>query len=236
MPKTENLWFSALFRKFAAPRPMDDETTNNTRISYDRLADEYVRRIYDELQYKPLDCQLLDQFAACVRLVGPVCDLGCGPGHVARYLHERGVEVCGIDLSPELVQRARALNPGIEFQQGNMFALNAADATWAGIVAFYCIIHIPRTDHVRVLSEMRRVLRSGGLLLLAFHLGNDSVHFDELWGCTVSVDFHFFRTDEVAGSLRSAGFDVEEIVERDPYPDVEAQTRRGYILARKLMN
>jgi hypothetical protein len=43
---------------------MDDEITKNTQISYDRLADEYVRRIYDELQDKPLDRQLLDEFAA----------------------------------------------------------------------------------------------------------------------------------------------------------------------------
>jgi len=212
---------------------MDDETTRNTRISYDRLADEYVRRIYDELQHKPLDRQLLDQFAVLVNGNGAVCDLGCGPGHVARYLHEHGVQVCGIDLSPELVERALRLNPGIEFQQGNMFALDAADATWAGIAAFYSIIHVPRTDHVLVLSEMRRVLRPGGLLLLAFHVGDEVVHFDELWGHTVSVGFHFFRTDDVADSLRSAGFAVEEIVERDPYPDVEAQTRRGYILASK---
>ena len=39
-------------------------------------------------------------------------------------------------LSSELVERARQLNPDIKFEQGNMFALNAADATWAGIVAF----------------------------------------------------------------------------------------------------
>ena len=212
---------------------MDDESTKNTQASYDRLADEYVRRIYDELQHKPLDRQLLGEFAVRVKGAGCVCDLGCGPGHVARYLREHGAHVCGIDLSSELVERARRLNPGIEFQQGNMFALDAADATWAGIVAFYSIIHIRRTDHLLVLSEMGRVLRPGGLLLLAFHLGDKVLHFDELWGQNVSVDFHLFRTDNVAESLRSAGFKVEEIVERDPYPDVEAPTRRGYILARK---
>jgi SAM-dependent methyltransferase len=212
---------------------MDDEITKNTQISYDRLADEYVRRIYDELQHKPLDRQLLDEFAARLKGKGSVCDLGCGPGHVARYLREHGVQVCGLDLSSELVERARQLNPDIKFEQGNMFALNAADATWAGIVAFYSIIHIPRTDHVPVLSEMRRVLRSGGLLLLAFHVGDEVVHFDELWGQAVSLDFHLFCADAVVGALRRAGFDVEKIVERDPYPNVEAQTRRGYILASK---
>jgi SAM-dependent methyltransferase len=212
---------------------MDDEITKNTQISYDRLADEYVRRIYDELQHKPLDRQLLDEFAARVKGNGSVCDLGCGPGHVARYLREHGVQVCGLDLSSELVERARQLNPDVRFEQGNMFALNAADATWAGIVAFYSIIHIPLTEHVPVLSEMRRVLRSGGLLLLAFHIGDQVVHFDELWGQAVSLDFHLFCADAVVGVLRCVGFEVEKIVERDPYPNVEAQTRRGYILASK---
>ena len=68
--------------------------------SYDLVADEYVRRIFDELQHKPLDRQLLDRFAASVRDVGPACDMGCGPGQVARYLHEQGAGVCGVDLSP----------------------------------------------------------------------------------------------------------------------------------------
>ena len=96
---------------------MDDEITKNTQVTYDRVADEYVRRIYDELRHKLLDRQLLSQFAARVHGLGPICDLGCGPGHVARYLHECEAQVIGIDLSAEMIERARRLNPGIEFQQ-----------------------------------------------------------------------------------------------------------------------
>ena len=55
--------------------------------SYDRVAAEYIKRISGELKHKPLDRQLLDRFAARVQGFGTVCDLGCGPGHVARYLH-----------------------------------------------------------------------------------------------------------------------------------------------------
>jgi hypothetical protein len=50
----------------------------DTQISYDRVADEYVRHLFDKLQHKPLDRQLLDRFAASVRDVGPACDMGCG--------------------------------------------------------------------------------------------------------------------------------------------------------------
>lgn len=143
---------------------------NDCRTTYDHVADEYVRRIFEELQHKPLDRQLLDRFATSVREVGPACDMGCGPGHVARYLHELGVQVCGVDLSPEMVKRARQLTPEVEFREGDMMALDAPDATWAGITAFYSIIHIARGDIVRTLEELRRVLRPGGLLLLAFHI------------------------------------------------------------------
>jgi SAM-dependent methyltransferase len=212
---------------------MDARQAQDCQTSYDLVADEYVRRIFDELQHKPLDRQLLDRFAAGVRGIGPVCDIGCGPGHVARYLHERGVQVCGVDLSPVLVERARRMTPGVEFRQGDMIALDAPDEAWAGIVAFYSIIHISRGDMARTLRELRRVLRPGGILLLAFHIGDDTIHLDEWWGQRVCVDFFFFRSDEVARYLREADFEIEEIIEREPYPDVEHQSRRAYIFARR---
>jgi SAM-dependent methyltransferase len=212
---------------------MDDETRRPCRSSYDAVADEYVRRIFDELKDKPLDRQLLDRFAAGVRNVGPACDLGCGPGHVARYLHEQGVQVCGIDLSPVMVEQARRLTPAVEFRQGDLSALDVAEGAWAGIAAFYSLIHIPNSDLPQALGELRRVLRPGGLLLAAFHIGDETLHLDEWWGHTVSVDFHFFQPDEMESRLREAGFAIEETIERDPYPEVEHQSRRCYIFARR---
>ena len=212
---------------------MDTDKHNDYQTSYDRVVDEYVRRIFDELQHKPLDRQLLDRFAASVRDVGPACDIGCGPGHVARYLHEHGVEVCGVDLSPAMVEQARRLTPDVAFRQGDMMALDTPDSAWAGIAAFYSIIHVPRGDMARALGELRRVLRPGGLLLLTFHIGDETIHLDEWWGQQVCVDFFFFRPAEVAGYLGEAGFEIEEIIEREPYPDVEHQSRRAYIFARR---
>jgi trans-aconitate methyltransferase len=98
--------------------------------SYDAVADEYARRIADELAHKPFDRELLDRFAERVGTRRRVCDVGCGPGHVARYLHERGVDVFGLDLWPRMVEIARRLNPDIDFVVGDMQAL--ASVTRAG--------------------------------------------------------------------------------------------------------
>jgi SAM-dependent methyltransferase len=94
------------------------ENLEQTRKSYDLVAEEYVRRLYHELENMPLDCEVLECFAAAVRDQGLVCEIGCGPGQVARYLHERGVAAVGFDLSPRMVELARQLHPGIEFQEG----------------------------------------------------------------------------------------------------------------------
>jgi ubiquinone/menaquinone biosynthesis C-methylase UbiE len=211
-----------------------DEKISDVQTSYDLIADEYVRQIYDELQHKPFDRELLDRFSERVRDAGLICDIGTGPGHVARYLHDRGVNICGIDLAPEMVDRARRLNPGIEFQQGNMFALEIAHETFGGMTAFYALVNIPRADVVRALRELSRVLKPGSLLLLAFHVGDDVLHRDEMWGVRVSLDFYFFSSDEMAEYLSVAGFEIDEILERDPYPEaVEHQSRRSYIFACK---
>ncbi|MEP7293051.1 MAG: class I SAM-dependent methyltransferase [Chloroflexota bacterium] len=206
---------------------------NPTQSSYDRVAEEYARRMLPELDHKPLDRQLLERFAAQVAGKGIVCDLGCGPGQVARYLHDHGVSAFGIDLSPEMIANARKAHPELEFQQGDMRALPLPDDSLAGISAFYSIIHIPRADVTSMLKEMRRVLQPGAPLLLAFHQGDEVRHFEELWGQPVLLDFIFFERTEMEGYLREAGFIIDETIERAPYPDVEAQTNRVYIYARK---
>lgn len=213
---------------------MNDKVSQSVRASYDRIADEYARRIFHELEHKPFDRLQLDRFAAEVLGRGEVCDMGCGPGQVARYLHEAGANVFGLDLSPQMLEQARQLNPGISFREGNMMALELADGALGGITAFYAIVNLPREDLPIVFREMGRVLQPGGLLLLAFHVGDEALHEEELWGLPISMDFFLFPSAEIRQYVETAGLTVEEIIEREPYsPEVEYQSRRAYIFARK---
>lgn len=208
--------------------PLDE-----VRRSYDAVADEYARRISQELDHKPFDRALLDRYAERLAGRGLVWEMGCGPGHVARYLHERGVSVAGMDLSPELLRWAERLNPRIPFHHGDFRRLQADDNAWAGIVAFYSIIHLPPDEILPTLKEWRRVLRPGGVLFVAVHLGNELRHVEDWWGRRVNIDFRFFQTKDLETVLEAAGYAVEELVEREPYPGVETQTRRAYVLATK---
>jgi SAM-dependent methyltransferase len=212
---------------------MNDPLTKSIRESYDRLAEEYARRIANELEHKPLDRELLDRFARTTTGRGEICDLGCGPGHVARYLHDAGASVFGLDLSPGMIEQARKLSPHIPFREGNMMALEITNDTLAGVVAFYAIVNIPRQSLPLVFQEIKRVLRPQGLLLLAFHVGDEVLHEDELWGQKISMDFLLFPTSAIKSDLESAGFTIQEVIERPPYLEVEYQSHRAYILASK---
>lgn len=222
-------------------KPADQESAGlrpeNIAWSYDQVARQYADKFIDEFDQKPFDRMILDRFAHEVRDLGPSCDLGCGPGEVARYLHRHGVDVFGIDLSPQMVEQARRCTPEIDFRIGNMLALPDADASLGSIAAFYSIIHISRTQVGQALGEMQRVLRPGGKLLLTFHIGSQVIHLDCWWEREVCVDFLFFQPKTMCAHLQAAGFEVLEAIEREPYPpEVEAQTRRAYILAQKPAN
>jgi SAM-dependent methyltransferase len=213
---------------------MTDDVIRPIRDSYDRIADEYARRIFDELQHKPLDRELLDRFAAAVAGRGDVCDMGCGPGQVARYLRDAGAMVSGLDLSPQMLEQARQLNPDISFREGNLLALDLEDGSLAGIAAFYAIVNLPKESLPLVFREMERVLQPGGLLLLAFHTGDEALHEQELWGRPISMDFFLLPPIAIRRYLEDAGLVIDEIIEREPYaPEVEYQSRRAYIFARK---
>ncbi|HEU5472984.1 MAG TPA: class I SAM-dependent methyltransferase [Actinophytocola sp.] len=197
--------------------------------TYDAVAADYAERFAGELAGKPFDRGLLDAFAERVR--GPVLDVGCGPaGHIARYLADRGVAIHGVDLSPKGVALAAASHPDIGFAVADLRALPVADASQAGLVAFYSVIHIRRPELPAVFAEFHRVLAPGGELLIAMHGGTGEVGVDDWFGRAVSTRATLVELPELAGLLEAAGFAVLEQHRRDPNPE-EFPTPRLYCSA-----
>jgi SAM-dependent methyltransferase len=207
---------------------------DDTRQSYDRVAREYADHIATELQAKPFDRDFLDQFAEAVRELGAVVELGSGPAHVSAYLAERGVRISGLDLSPAMVAEAHRLFPGLDVVVGDMLDLPFDDGSLGGVIAFYSIVHFHDGQLALAFSEMARVLAPGGLAAFAFHIGDEVLHRDEWWTHPVTLDFRMLPTEHVVALLRDAGLDVTTTTERGPYhPDVEYQSRRAYLVARR---
>jgi SAM-dependent methyltransferase len=206
------------------------EPHDSTRRSYDAVAGAYADGLRDELAGKPLDRALLAALIEQAPAGTSIGDLGCGPGHVTGWLAAHGATAAGIDLSAGMIDVARREQPGAEFRVGDLLSLPAADGEFGAVVAFYSIIHLTPGELPAAVAEMHRVVRPGGLVLLAFHIGTEVRHFSDWLGQDVDVDFRFYEPDDVAALLEAAGFTLQARLERRAYP-AEVDTRRAYLLA-----
>lgn len=199
---------------------MDTETwMRDARASYNAVADGYavqMRGALDDLPHLRAGLGLLAE-AVHAAEPGPVADVGCGPGHVTAYLTGLGLRAFGIDLSPAMASIAGHEHPGMSFAAGSMTALPLADASIAGLVAFWSIIHVPDHALFGVYRQFRRVLRLGGPLLLGFHVGDGSrLKTEGYGGRPMKVQVYRRQPTEVAAGLREAGFEVEAYTVLDP--------------------
>ena len=202
---------------------MGDAWLSDTRASYDTDASGYAEKVRGLLGAMPYLRASLALFAEQVHGAGggPVADVGCGPGYVTGYLHDAGVDVFGIDLSPEMIAIARRDHPHLRFEVGTMTDLDLPDDSVVGLVAFWSVIHVPDHAVPGVFEQFRRVLRPQGLLLVGFHVGDETRHTSEGYtGRPIDVDSHHRRPSRIREWLHDAGFTTEAELVIRPDEDV----------------
>lgn len=214
-----------------APRP-------DVRGAYNAVARSYEAQFADELDRRPLERALLTAFVDLAGS-GTIADVGCGPGHVTGFLAALGAETVGFDLAPAMVDLARRRAPDSRFEVASMLSLPADDGAGAGAVVLYSIIHLTREDRMRAFHELARVVRSGGLLLVSFHVDSATFasgeinHLDSFLGHEVRLDGYFLDPLQVEDELAAAEFAVTAKLERQPLPESEYPSRRCYLLAER---
>ncbi|NRQ40813.1 class I SAM-dependent methyltransferase [Nonomuraea sp. NN258] len=189
-----------------------DDWLEDTRTSYDTVAVSYADQTRDALNEHPYLRGALALFADLVRTEGdgPVADVGCGPGHVTAHLQKLGLDVFGIDLSPAMIDIARRDHPALRFEVGTMTDLDLPDDSLVGLLAFWSLIHVPDHEVPTVFGHFRRALQPGGMLLLGFHVGDEShLKTQGYGGHQMKVYVHRRQPAQVTAWLRDAGFTVE---------------------------
>lgn len=187
-------------------QPSDLETV---RESYDRCADAYVDLGVGRLETEPWLRAVLAAFAESVRGLGPVLDVGCGPGNVTAHLTELGLDVSGVDLSPRMVEHARKQYPDLRFAVASATELDLAPASLGGVLGWWSLFNLPREALPGVLRTFAEALVPGGQTLVGTHVGDgDIVRTEGYGGLPVSWTTHLYRPEKLAGMLTDAGLEV----------------------------
>jgi SAM-dependent methyltransferase len=212
-----------------AVRPVHEKT----RHAYNLAARAYHDLFHDELTRKDYDRALLDGFAARLPKDALLCDAGCGPcAHIGRYLAEKGLGVVGVDISDRCVELARAHNPGMRVERGDLAHLSFSAEFFDGVVAYYSILHTPKQAVDEIFTEFRRILKPAGHLLVAVKAGAGEGYQRGFLGVETEIYFSLFSEEEIAGYFERAGFQLDLLEKRDPY-DFEISNERIFAVGRK---
>jgi SAM-dependent methyltransferase len=214
---------------------MNMQEQKNIVSCYDKTAKAYADKYMDEMNYKHFDRLLLKSFAVENFGKGEAIDLGCGPGQTTKYLSDCGLsDILGVDISTKMIELAKELNPSLKFDNADILNLKYPDDHFGSAIAFYAIVHFSYEKLKIAFSEVRRVLAGKGGFLFSFHIGNETIHLDSFLGESVEIDFYFFEIAKIKDLLRATGFEIIDILEREPYKDIEYPSKRAYIWAKKM--
>ena len=96
---------------------------------------------------------------------GCALDAACGTGRHAAHLVALGHEVLGVDLTPEMIERAATNVPDAQFREGDLLALPVAAQRFDVVVCGLALSHIAELR--AGVAELTRVLRPGGQLVIS---------------------------------------------------------------------
>lgn len=180
-----------------------DRVVDEVINAYSGRAAEYIELFGSMSAVHPSDRELVSTWASGIE--GSVIDAGCGPGQWTNFLAERGLPVCGVDLVPEFIERARSTYPDVPFTVGSLDALDAETGSMGGVLSWYSLIHHePGTIRVPLLN-FSRVLRPDGTLLIGFFEGPVVEQFAH-----AVAPAYRWSVDDLSDELIEAGFDVVE--------------------------
>lgn len=213
-----------------SPQARDDRV----RATYGAVAEVYAEQLADELDHLPFERWLLERVAA--EAVGPVVEVGCGPGHVTAYLAAHGADARGLDLTPEMVEVARRLHPEVRYDVGDLRRLMRPEsaAGWGAVLAWYSLIHLADSELPAALEALVRPLAPGGLLVVATQAGDDVRRVTQWHGVEdLALDFVQREPASLVAVAEAAGLVEVEWYLRGPLTAQGETSRRLYVVGRR---
>jgi predicted TPR repeat methyltransferase len=175
------------------------------QILFDQYAAHFDRHLVEKLAYRGPEilCAALEQVAPGRRFA-QVLDLGCGAGLFAAAIRPRADSVIGVDLSPAMVEQARAKNLYQRLAAADLTEFLGEEPAESADLAAAADVFVYIGDLAAVFAGVARVLRPGGLFAFTTQSGAAG-------GFSVGEDLRFAHGDSYLRELAVAhGFVVEE--------------------------
>jgi SAM-dependent methyltransferase len=204
---------------------------HTVEAGYDLMAEQYLATKNRE---DPLALTALGDLASLLPRDAAVLDLGCGAGvPVTRWLSDKGFAVTGVDVSARQLELARTYVPEATFIKADMTEVTFPPGSLDAVVAFYSIIHLPRTEHPALLGRIHRWLRPEGIFLATMTLTDYEGRDDDWEGWGAPMVWSHYDGDTNLAMLREAGFGIRYAEPRTGGGTGDESETWLWVLARK---
>ena len=187
-------------------RPANDSSVDYkllVRSGYDLCAAAYHESVRHEAGRE------LDSLTERLEDGATVLDIGCGAGvPFARALGKR-FAVTGVDISSEMLKRARANVPQATFIHGDIMAVEFSPSSFDAAVAFYSIFHLPREEHRKLFRRIYSWLKPGGHLLCSLTRSSEEPYTEDNFH-GVTMYWSNYSLQEYEEILIRTGFNLLE--------------------------
>ena len=217
---------------------MQGYNASEVKDCYNRSAKEYAENFLSELDGKPFDRNILNRFSDMLPDGSLIYDFGCGSDQTTKYINDKKRHtIIGLDFSENAIQLAKQNFDEIEFIVDDMLNSKMAPGSADGILAFYAVVHFTYIEIEQTLKEWLRLLKPNAISLFSFHVGEEIIDTVDFLGVSgANATWRFLDTDRVIEIAERIGFKVEEAVIRYPYKGYEHESKRAYIMLRKVEN
>ena len=200
---------------------MTDDLQEKTAKTFDAYQASYSDTVNDAVSFTGLDVDfftrvkadyILDIVEATFGHPADVTalDVGCGVGNFHTLLGPKFGTLHGVDVSKDSIRMAREKHPDIDYEVYDGRHLPYADNTYDLAFTICVMHHVPPENWPNFVSEMKRVLKPGGLALVFEHNPQNPLTMRAVNTCPFDEDAVLLRSTRTVDLFNEAGFKAVE--------------------------
>ena len=179
------------------------------KSTYNRIAEDWHKDHVADSWW----IEATDKFISILKPGDLVLDVGCGAGTKAHYLTQNGLKVIGVDFSEKMIDIARREVPGVKFQVMDMYDLSQLEKKFNGIFVQAALLHVPKTEVLKVLAGFTELLKPGGYLYVGVKepwpgQKEEGILKENDYGYDYERFFSYFTLEEIKRYFTNLGMTV----------------------------
>jgi len=183
---------------------------NKTKITvetYNKIAPDFEKMYCKKIYYQ----KYLDRFLSYLQKNQAILDAGCGTGHVARYVKEKGYVVEGIDLSKEMIKIAKSKSKDIKFEIEDIRKARYSPDSFDAIMYLFSLNHLNNNEFEEIICTSLKIIKKGGFIFLGLPEGTGEKMEDEYLKLGRKMYFNYFEKKYVKLILKKYNFNIIKI-------------------------